>query len=89
MTMQMVVDLTFKSLTTSLIAAAPMMGTAIIVGIVINVIQSVTQIRDASLSFVPKAVAAAVVLVICLPWGLGVLVDFCMQMFVMMGDVGG
>lgn len=88
MTIQMVIDLTFKSITTALIAAAPMMGTAVVVGIVVNVVQSVTQIRDASLSFVPKAIAAAVVLAFCLPWGLGVLVDFCTQMFIMMGDAG-
>lgn len=88
MTFQMVIDLTVKMLTTALITSAPMLITAVVVGVLINVIQTVTHIKDMSLTFVPKAVAAAVVLVITLPWGLGILVQFTTQMFNLIGQTG-
>lgn len=87
MTIQTVLDLTEKTISVAAIASAPMLVTSIIVGVVINIIQTVTQIRDTSLSFVPKVAAAAVVTVITLPWALNIQIEFCVTIFRMMGEV--
>lgn len=59
-----------------LMVAAPVLGTVLVVGLVISIFQAITQIHEATLSFVPKLVAAVLVLAIVGPWMLGALVDY-------------
>ncbi|WP_426336533.1 flagellar biosynthesis protein FliQ [Pseudoduganella sp. R-31] len=61
---------------TGLLIAAPLLAVTLLVGLLVSVLQVVTQIQEASLSFVPKLVAAVVVLVVCGPWMLKRLVAF-------------
>lgn len=61
----------------ALIIAAPLFAVTLVVGLLISVIQVVTQVQEASLSFVPKIVASVVVLVVCGPWMLKRLVSVC------------
>lgn len=88
MTVQMVLDLTQRGLNMALITAAPMFATAIVVGVIINIIQTITSIRDMSLTFVPKAVVTVVVLGLTLPWGLGMMIGFCAEMLGMLPLMG-
>lgn len=59
-----------------LLISAPMMGIALVVGLVISVFQATTQIQEQTLSFVPKIVAIFVAMVIFGPWMLHQLVEF-------------
>ena len=59
-----------------LIVAAPVLVTVLVVGLVVSVFQAATQINEATLSFVPKIVAAVAVLAIAGPWMLTTLVEF-------------
>jgi flagellar biosynthesis protein FliQ len=61
---------------TGLLIAAPLLAVTLVVGLLVSVLQVVTQIQEASLSFVPKLVAAVLVLVACGPWMLKRLVAF-------------
>jgi flagellar biosynthetic protein FliQ len=61
---------------TGLLIAAPLLAVTLVVGLLISVLQVVTQVQESSLSFVPKLVAAVVVLVVCGPWMLKRLVAF-------------
>jgi flagellar biosynthetic protein FliQ len=61
---------------TGLLIAAPLLVVTLVVGLLISVLQVVTQVQESSLSFVPKLVAAVVVLVVCGPWMLKRLVAF-------------
>ena len=88
MTVQMVLDLTQRGLNIALITAAPMFATAIAVGVVINIIQTITSIRDTSLTFVPKAVVTVLVMGLTLPWGLGMMIGFCTEMLGMLPAMG-
>ena len=58
------------------IIAAPLMITALIVGLFISLIQALTQIQEATLSFVPKVLAMLAMLAITLPFILRTLTDF-------------
>lgn len=51
-----------------LLLALPSLLVSLIVGLVISIFQAVTQVSDASLSFVPKFVIVAVFILITLPW---------------------
>ena len=59
-----------------LLISAPLLLTVLGVGLVVSVFQAATQIHEATLSFVPKIVAAAAVLVIVGPWMLTSLVEY-------------
>jgi flagellar biosynthetic protein FliQ len=59
-----------------LIVAAPVLVTVLVVGLVVSVFQAATQINEATLSFVPKIVAAVAVLAIAGPWMMTTLVEY-------------
>lgn len=59
-----------------LLITAPLMAVALLVGLLISVIQVVTQVQESSLTFIPKVIASVVVLVVCGPWMLKRLVAF-------------
>ena len=62
-----------------LMVSAPVLLTVLAVGLVISIFQAATQINEATLSFVPKIVAAVVVLAIAGPWMLSTLVNYLQQ----------
>jgi flagellar biosynthetic protein FliQ len=55
---------------------APILLSALAIGLLIAVFQAATQINEMTLAFVPKLVIIGVVLVVAGPWMLGVLVDY-------------
>ena len=59
-----------------LMVAAPVLGTVLLVGLVISLFQALTQINEATLSFVPKLIAAVAVFALAGPWMLTTLVEF-------------
>lgn len=59
-----------------LMISAPVLLTVLVVGLVVSIFQAATQINEATLSFVPKVVAAVAVLAIAGPWMLTSLVEF-------------
>ena len=65
-----------QGLTVLLMVAAPVLGVVLVVGLVISIFQAATQINEATLSFVPKIVAAAAVLGFAGPWMVTTLVDY-------------
>jgi flagellar biosynthetic protein FliQ len=59
-----------------LVVSAPLLIVVLVVGLVVSVIQAATQVHEATLSFVPKVLAAVAVLVIAGPWMLTTLVEY-------------
>lgn len=59
-----------------LTVSAPLLAVVLVVGLVVSVVQAITQIHEATLAFVPKLMAAIAVLVIAGPWMLATLVDY-------------
>ena len=59
-----------------LMVAAPVLIAVLVVGLIVSVFQAATQINEATLSFVPKIVAAVAVLAIAGPWMMSTLVEY-------------
>lgn len=59
-----------------LVVSAPLLVSILAVGLAISVLQAATQVNEATLSFIPKLLVCAVVLVATGPWLLAVLVDY-------------
>jgi flagellar biosynthetic protein FliQ len=59
-----------------LMVSAPLLMVVLVVGLLVSVFQAATQIHEATLSFVPKLIAAVSVLVIAGPWMVTSIVDY-------------
>ena len=68
-----------------LMASAPMLLAGLVVGLIISIFQSVTQIQEITLSFVPKIIAVMVAFILFLPWITSMLLRFVQPLF---GDFG-
>ena len=82
MSPQTVVELGQSALTTILILAAPLLLAALVVGLVVGILQTVTSIQESTLTYVPKMVAVIVVFIVCLPWLSRTMVSFTTQLLV-------
>jgi flagellar biosynthetic protein FliQ len=68
----------------TLLIAAPMLGTSLIVGLVISIFQAVTQINEMTLTFVPKLIGFALVIILLGSWMLQHLLEFTLRIFNML-----
>ena len=75
------VDLVRHSLIIALTVSAPMLLVGLVVGIVVSLLQAVTQIQEQTLAFIPKIVAIAAVLVIAGPWMLGQVLSYTTDLY--------
>lgn len=73
--------LTADLLWTGLLVSLPVLGLTMMVGLVISVLQVVTQVQEMSLSFVPKLLAAGVAIIAFGPWMLGTLCRFAVGLW--------
>ncbi len=76
MNAQMVLTMGQEALLTLLMVSAPVLGVVLVVGLLVSLVQAVTQINEATLTFIPKLVAAVVVFALAGPWMLNVLIDY-------------
>ena len=72
-----------------LTVAAPVLLTVLGVGLIVSVFQAATQIHEATLSFVPKMIAAVAVLAVAGPWMLTTLVEYLQRMIAAIPTVVG
>ncbi|MEL6899096.1 MAG: flagellar biosynthetic protein FliQ [Planctomycetota bacterium] len=68
-------DMCRQALMTAIVVASPLLLVGMAAGLLVGLIQALTQVQDQTVSFVPKLLAMAAVLVACLPWVLGRMVD--------------
>ena len=65
-----------NAITTVIFTAAPMLIISLTVGLIVSVIQAVTQIQEATLAFVPKIIAVFLSLLIFGPWIIKLISEF-------------
>ena len=68
MNLDQAMDLVRSTLILALIVSAPMLLIGLVVGVIVSMLQAVTQIQEQTLAFVPKLLAVALVFLIGLPW---------------------
>ncbi|MGN8245002.1 flagellar biosynthesis protein FliQ [Cellulomonas soli] len=75
-----VLDIGMDALILAAKLSAPVLVTALVVGFIVSLVQSVTQIQEVTLSFVPKAIAAAIALMVAGHWMIAELVTFTQEL---------
>jgi flagellar biosynthetic protein FliQ len=76
----MVTEIGRQAIETTLLVSAPMLGLSLVVGLLVSIFQAMTQINEATLSFVPKVIAVFGAVLMFLPWMMGVLIAFMTQL---------
>lgn len=76
-----VIDIAILAMGLAAKLAAPLLITALVVGFTVSLLQSVTQIQEITLSFVPKAIAVAVAIVLCGNWMISELIVTTHELF--------
>ena len=81
MTDTAVIEIAMRMMTVTAKVAAPILLTSLAIGLAISLFQSVTQIQEVTLTFVPKLAGVALVIVVSGHWMLGQLISFTHQLF--------
>ena len=89
MTVESVMDLAQKTMSTAIEISLPVLVMGMAVGIGVAIMQAATQIQEASLAFVPKLIGMGVALVMFGPWILNKLTGFAITLISSMAHVGG
>lgn len=78
MTQELLMQIAQSSVFTILIVAAPALGIAMLVGLLVSIFQATTQIQEQTLAFIPKIVAVFLTILFVGPWMLQTLLDFAL-----------
>ncbi len=84
-----VISLSTQALALTLKIALPLLLVGLIIGLAVSVFQAVTQIQEQTLSFIPKVLALAGVLLIGGPWMLGELLNYTTELWLSIPDMVG
>lgn len=79
MSEEIVMSLGSEAIKTIIYLAGPMLVAVMVIGIMVSVMQAITQINEATLTFIPKMIAVVLVLVVMAPWMLDVLTSYTSQ----------
>jgi flagellar biosynthetic protein FliQ len=67
---------------------APILGASLVIGVVVSLLQAVTQVNEMTLTFVPKLIGVFVAMLIFGPWMMNTLLSFSSGLFASMGSYG-
>jgi flagellar biosynthetic protein FliQ len=81
MTPEMVTELGRHALETTLLVSAPFLGLSLVVGLAVSALQAMTQLNEATLTFVPKVLTIFGAIVVFMPWVLGVMTTYMTELF--------
>ena len=80
MTSAFALELIRHAIMTCLLVSAPLLLVALLVGVVISLLQAVTSLQEQTLTFIPKLVAVGAVAIMVLPWMMGQLTQYLVEM---------
>jgi flagellar biosynthetic protein FliQ len=84
-----VINIALQTMVVALKLSAPILVTSLVIGFTISLFQSMTQIQEFTLAFVPKLVGVGVALLVSGGWMLQTLVDFTQDLFAMVPTLLG
>ncbi len=81
MTEDLVLRLAQEAIKTTAFVAAPILISTLVIGLVVSIFQALTQINEATLTFIPKMIVVGIVIVLAGPWMLDLLSNYTTQLF--------
>jgi len=81
MSVQMALDLGKAAMLVGFKLIAPVLIFSLLIGLAVGIFQAATSIQEMTLTFIPKIIVVAVVILIFMPWSVQVIVSFTREMF--------
>lgn len=81
MTEEVIMKLAHDALKVTAMMSAPILVSTLVIGLVVSIFQALTQINEASLTFIPKMIVVAIVIVLAGPWMLDLLSHYTVNLF--------
>ena len=81
MTPEMVLDVGQEALWVTALLAAPLLLSALVIGLLVGMVQAATQIQEMTLTFIPKLAVLGLALIVAGSWMLGLITDFTINLF--------
>jgi flagellar biosynthetic protein FliQ len=81
MTPEIVLDVGQEALWVTALLAAPLLLSALVVGLLVGMVQAATQIQEMTLTFIPKLAVLGLALIVAGSWMLGLITDFTINLF--------
>jgi flagellar biosynthetic protein FliQ len=76
---EFVMTIARQAIEVTILIATPLLGSALIIGLIVSIFQAATQINEATLSFIPKLLGVLIVIIVLGPWILSLLSDYMLQ----------
>jgi flagellar biosynthesis protein FliQ len=81
MTEDLIIKLGQEAMKTTAMIAGPLLISTLVIGLIVSIFQALTQINEATLTFIPKMLVVAIVLVLAGPWMLDVMTSYTVNLF--------
>jgi flagellar biosynthetic protein FliQ len=81
MTQELIIGVLTEVFYTSIVILLPILGVALIIGIMISIFQAATSIQEMTLTFIPKILITAVAIIFLLPWIFDKVIGLTLQIF--------
>ncbi|MCK6598188.1 MAG: flagellar biosynthesis protein FliQ [Bdellovibrionaceae bacterium] len=80
MTEELIIKLGQDALKTTAMLAMPLLASTLVIGLIVSIFQAITQINEATLTFVPKMIIIALILVFAGPWMMDVMTSYTINL---------
>ncbi len=87
MSEELILKLGQDTLKTTAMLSGPLLLAALVVGLLVSVFQAITQINEATLTFIPKMIVVGIVLILAAPWMMDIMNQFTITLFENLGDM--
>lgn len=81
MSQEVVIDIMQNIFVLILILSAPVLIVSVVIGLIVSIFQTITQIQESTLTFVPKIIAGVVTLIILMPWMMNLFTTSVRELF--------
>lgn len=81
MTEELIIQLGQDALRTTALLSGPLLISTLVIGLAVSIFQALTQINEATLTFIPKMLIVALVLVLAGPWMMDVMTHYTVNLF--------
>lgn len=81
MSEELIIKLGQDALRTTAMLAGPILLATLIIGLAVSIFQALTQINEATLTFIPKMIVVAIVIILAGPWMLDVMSHYTVNLF--------
>lgn len=89
MSPEFVIEIGRKTVELVLMLSAPMLLSAVLVGLLISIFQAATQINEQTMTFIPKIVAVLITLLVFAPWMIKLILAFTREIYSSIGSIAG